>query len=752
MKQFLLFFMLICNYMLCGAQATSITIDNQTPGWLSSKIGYGDQKTVKNLTVTGYVNLSDLYFIGDLMSKHNLSGHLNLTYAEVVDTEFSDSPTSIGGSLSMFNLDKKVVLDRFSIPKSLSTISPYLLARLQVDTLDYGSEHCYVLTKFLVNNRSYATNYCPKVLIVREGVTKIQLFGTDEGDEKNLQTVLLPHTIDSIGDNAFASCTNLSSVNLPDGIQSIGKGAFEETSLTPDTLYLPSSLKTYYSNSFPVSNGQVILLGNNVERFDNSSWHITKQTKLTFIINRVSPPIFIKGSHDSSYNPSYSDGKDLSSCTLYVPKEGYSMYSDPNYNSVGGTWSGWSNPYSHATIKQLPIFVSNIILTHSSETLNVGSFLNIMAEVLPVNADNKNILWTSSNSNIASVDFDGLVRAISSGKALIKATSQENPIIFATCEITVHQPLQAISLSHKDLSLKVGETFENMTVSYFPTSSDNKTVIWRSSDENIIKVNPNGKITAISAGEAKITVFSEENYDIQDECFVKVVQPATGLELNKTVLELAEEESEQLLATVTPNTATNKTVNWTSSDTSIALVSPNGTVYGIKQGQATIMATAVDGGFVALCKVTVRAKTILVDEIIINPTTFTGKIGETFYISASFRPENASNKTIDWSSSDNNVATVNNGYVQLIGKGTAVVAAKSCDGSEVEAICTINVANDSGIESIKIDKDSIVKIYTVTGYQIYEGRLKDAHLSSGFFIIKCNGKVIKARIGCESSL
>ena len=84
MKQILTLFMLTISYMLCGAQATSLTIDNQTPGWLSSKINYGDQQTVENLTITGYINSTDLSFIGTLIQKQKLSKSVDLSEATSV--------------------------------------------------------------------------------------------------------------------------------------------------------------------------------------------------------------------------------------------------------------------------------------------------------------------------------------------------------------------------------------------------------------------------------------------------------------------------------------------------------------------------------------------------------------------------------------------------------------------------------------------------------------------------------------------
>lgn len=690
MKYLFLFVTILCCSVLCRAQATSLTVDNQTPGWLSSKINYGDQQTVRNLTVTGYVNLADLSFIGDLMSKHNLKGHLNLTDAEFVDTEFVDSPTTAGGSLTMFQLNEIVSIERFSIPKCFSEISPYLLAGVQPDTLDYGSERCQVLTKFLVTNRYCGTNNTPKVLILREGLTKIQIFGTDEGDEKMLQTIVLPNSLDSIGNNAFKGCSNLANINLHDNINTIREGAFAETSVKPDTLYLPKSLKIYYTNSFPIKKGQVIVLEDEITRFNNNSWYLKKTTNATYIINKVTPPIFVKGASANSY----SDGKELSGCTLYVPKEGYAMYADPEYNSVGsgGTWSGWTNPYSHAQLKTIYIGVESITLNPSTASLNVGSTLNLMATVLPENADNPSLTWTSVNPNVVSVSRDGLVTAIACGNTTIKAYSVEDPNIYATCEISVHQPLQAITLNTKNLTLNVGETYNDLSLSFYPATADNKSVSWQSSNPEIASVDANGRIIAIKAGTSKIVVTSLEDSNIKDECTVTVIQPVTGIVLNHYQIELTEDESQQLIASVLPDDASNKNINWTSSDVSVAMVSPDGTVYAVKEGQASIMATTIDGGFVALCKVSVKAKTVLAESLSLSVQTLKLSVSETIQLVATLQPENVTNKSLHWSSTDSNIATVSdNGLVTGISEGNAQIIVTTTDGSDIAAICDITV-------------------------------------------------------------
>lgn len=693
MKQFLTLPLLLCSYILCGAQATMLTVDNQTPGWLSSKIAYSDQQTVENLVVTGYVNQTDLSFIGTLMEKHSLNGCLDLTDAVVVDTQYAETSSSTIDE--MFELSQWVKLKRLSLPLSLPRISPYLLARVEADTLVYGSSRCNTLTPFLTDNAYYTSNASPKVLILRDGVSKIDKFYQSNGRTKeNLLAVLLPQTIDSIGDNAFKGVSNLSYINLPNSIHTIGKSAFAETSIIPDTLCLPTSLKVYNTSSFPIINNQVIILGNDVERFDNQDWTLTKNTTATYIINRVVPPTFNKGAKYDWYQPSYSDGKELSGCTLYVPKNGYSMYADPEYNSVGpgGTWSGWSNPYSHAKVKTIYIPVINISLNHSLCNLNVGNSINLTADVRPNDADNKDIVWKSNNPSVASVDNDGLVSALSCGNAIITASSKENASINATCEIAVHQPLQSIFLTPTNIRLKAGEMYEGLSISYNPATADNKHVTWQSSNPSIATVDSNGKITAIAGGEVIITVTSEENQAIKAECIISVIQPVTGISINKSAIELIEDESEQLIATITPDNASDKKINWTSSDVSIAMVSPDGTVYAIKQGQATIMATTVDGDFVALCKVTVKAKVIMATAIRLSHDFETIAIGEKLQLSAVLEPENITNSNVSWTSTNPNVATVNStGLIQALSQGVTQIIATTTDGSNLSAICEIVV-------------------------------------------------------------
>lgn len=760
MKQLLTFLLLLCSYILGGAQATTLSIDNQTPGWLSSKINYGDQQTVESLTITGYINASDLKFIGSLMQKQKLHQSLNLSEVGIVG-EASNDDNEISYD-NIFGLTAAVNVNLLSLPKSIRTPTPKSNIKpfryLSVDTLVYGSETCQEYNNALwgyIYSGGSGAGSSPKHLILRDGVTTIEAYACDNyqynsyGNNVKIETVSCPVSMKFIGTGAFRECNSLRFINLPDNITEIQKLAFEKSSYTPDTLKLPESLNVYYTNSFPIKNGQVIELGSNISKFDNESWVLKKDMAVTYVINREVPPIFRKGARYSSYQDSYSDGKELLGCTLYVPKGGYSMYTDPKYNSVGagGTWSGWTNPYSHANIKTIHIPVEEITLNHSSTSLNVGNSIDLVASVLPTDADNQSILWSSSNHKVASVSPDGVVTAISCGNAVISAYSSENPNIYATCEVIVHQPLQTITLNAKNITLTAGQTYDGLSLTYYPATADNKDVTWQSSNTDVVTVDSEGKITAIKGGESKITVCSVENSNIKDECMVTVLQPTTGISLDKTDVEITEDESIQLIATVLPENASNKKVNWMSSDVSVAMVSPNGTVYAIKSGQANVMATTVDGGFAALCKVTVKAKTIQISDIRLSTNSGTIAVGETLQLNAIIAPDNASNKTIIWSSTNPTIASVNaSGLVTAISEGNTKIIASATDDSGVSAECTVIVSESGGIDYIIADKSIYVKIFNLKGVLVYEGVYSEASLLPDYYVIVCDGKNIKVKV------
>ena len=167
----------------------------------------------------------------------------------------------------------------------------------------------------------------------------------------------------------------------------------------------------------------------------------------------------------------------------------------------------------------------------------------------------------------------------------------------------------------------------------------------------------------------------------------------SGITLNKTALNLTIGASESLVATISPSNATNKDVEWTSSNTNVATVDTKGKVTGVSSGSATITVKTKDGSKVATCNVTVKNPVISVTGVTLNKTALNLVTGASESLVATISPSNATNKNVEWTSSNTNVATVDTtGKVKAISTGSAIITVKTKDGAKV-ATCNVTVKN-----------------------------------------------------------
>ena len=188
----------------------------------------------------------------------------------------------------------------------------------------------------------------------------------------------------------------------------------------------------------------------------------------------------------------------------------------------------------------------------------------------------------------------------------------------------------------------------------------------------------------------------------------------TGVSLNKTSLSLVEGGSESLTATVSPDNATNKAVSWKSSDTGVATVDGSGKVTAVKAGSTTITVTTTDGGKTATCSVTVTSKTVSVTGVKLDNGKLELKAGVTAQLTATVEPSDASDKSLEWTSSDAKVATVAaSGKVTAVGVGSATITVKTKDGGKT-ATCAVTVA-PVAVEGVTVDpaKSEVVEGNTV---------------------------------------
>ena len=183
----------------------------------------------------------------------------------------------------------------------------------------------------------------------------------------------------------------------------------------------------------------------------------------------------------------------------------------------------------------------------------------------------------------------------------------------------------------------------------------------------------------------------------------------SAVTLNTTALNLTVGGSETLIATVQPVEADNKAVTWISSNTNVATVTNEGLVLAVAEGTATITVNTVDGNKTAMCTVTVTVSTttVAVTGITLNKNSTTLVVNSTEQLTPTINPANATNKSVTWSSSNNNIVSVDsNGIVTALAVGTATITVSTVDGNKT-ATCTVTVIIPTvAVTGVSIDKNN----------------------------------------------
>lgn len=391
------------------------------------------------------------------------------------------------------------------------------------------------------------------------------------------------------------------------------------------------------------------------------------------------------------------------------------------------------------TVTRRPIPVSSVTISRSELSLTAGDTFTLTANVLPANADNKTITWSSSNPAVATVAPNGFVTAISAGTATISATAGGKS---ASCVVTVTRrpvPVASITISKSQLSLTEGDTY-TLTAHVNPADADNQTVTWNITNPAVATIDSNGLVTAISAGSAIVTATAEGKVA---SCLVTVVRRSIDVEsvsISKTEAEITAGDTLQLSARVNPENADNPNLKWKSSDTEIAIVDNEGLVTALSEGVVTITAFA-NNGKSASCQVTVKRRILYAETITLSASSLELIVNEESQLSATVFPEEAVDKEVSWESSDPSVVTVTtDGKLTAIAEGKAVITASA---GKARAECQVTVTNpNSGIENI-LGSTGSADVYNLQGILI-KRRATAADLMllpSGLYIL--NGKLVK---------
>ena len=350
--------------------------------------------------------------------------------------------------------------------------------------------------------------------------------------------------------------------------------------------------------------------------------------------------------------------------------------------------------------------VTSLTITGESK-IKIGDNTTYKTEITPNNATNKSITWSSSNANVATVDSSGKVTAKGVGTTKITAKSSNGIIAEKTITIEAKEvSVSTIKIVPENITLELGHTETvNLAIQYTPSNATSKSIKnFTSSNTKVATVDSNGKVTAKGVGNAIITATSANGK--QSTCKV-VVNPnsriPTGITLNYTgTQELDEGSTLTLRSTLTPSTAVD-TLTWKSSNTKVATVN-NGVVNAISAGTTTITVTSSNAKVKAevTIKVNAKPKIIEVTEISLNKSTASLNINETLTLTATIKPSNAMDKSVYWSSSNTNVATVDaNGNIYAISPGTAIITASTNNGKT--ASCTVTVKSPNQVDSVNLN-------------------------------------------------
>lgn len=330
------------------------------------------------------------------------------------------------------------------------------------------------------------------------------------------------------------------------------------------------------------------------------------------------------------------------------------------------------------------------------------------------NVAEETVTWTSADDSIVKVETatdDDLTNwgadpnEIKNRSAFVKITglkvgtttvtaSTETRKALQDCTVTVTAlvPVTSVKLDQDELTCDSFEGLYYLNCTVYPDDATNTNVKWVSSDPDVVQVyssgDRRGQVVPQNPGIATITVSAQENPALTYDCIVTVTatRPVESISLNhdaKTFTKAG--ETLQLTATIYPDSATNKTVTWKSSDKTVATVDESGLVTAVGNGTANITATTEDGNYTATCKVTVEIPelTLSLDktELTLTQTEEQQKLTATV---------SDTEEKVTWLSSDPFVATVTrDGTVTAIANGTATITASAGDKT---VSCTVEVA------------------------------------------------------------
>ena len=610
------------------------------------------------------------------ISEYAFLSNKNLTYVSI-----PESVTSIGRN-AFYNC---TALTNITLPTTVTNIDTFAFSYTGLTSIE--------LPENLISIGDNAFAYCPALQSLTIPGTVLQLGKSVFANCTGLSSLTIQEGVTSIPSYAFNGCNALNSVIIPASVNAIGDYGFNCSGLTSVTC-LNKVIPAMSGNSFNSSsyaNGTLYVYKTVLSNYENSQlWgKFTNIEPLTVAATGL------------SINPStlfVNVGLTSQLSAVLVPEDAtddvtWSLVSATPANCIEVDVNGLvtakqigtgvvSASCNGITVNCDVIVNANpdesVVINAPSGNIYIGDSVTLSAVVFPTTIT-PDITWGSSNPDVATIDpKTGVLTALSDGGTVITAT---NDNITGSLALTV-LPIEAssVTLNQENLTLKVGES-QTLKATVLPENTTYKNVTWESNDPSVVMV-VDGVVTAIGVGSANVRAMVGQ---ATANCTV-TVNPveAENITLSASSATLKIGQTLQLIANVTPENTTDKSINWLSDNQNCATVSTQGEVIAISEGTAVI--TAECGNVTATCTITVEP--ITSEQLVMNYTAVTLKVGGTQQLTADIYPADTTDKNIVWSTSESSVATVSNGLVTAIAVGTTTITAQN--GSQT-ATCLVTV-------------------------------------------------------------
>lgn len=375
--------------------------------------------------------------------------------------------------------------------------------------------------------------------------------------------------------------------------------------------------------------------------------------------------------------------------------------------------------------------VSKLTASVDAAKLFIGQTTQVSVAYTPDTATVKEATYASKNPKIAVVDENGVVTALSKGTATIEVTAADGSAKKTSVRVVVKQQPEGISLNKTDLTINVGKT-ARLSASVTPASTNDKSVVWTSSDESIATVTSTGTVKALTPGVCTITCASRDFPTITATATVQVQQPVTRVAFTEKSISFDVNTTFQSYYEIEPSTATNQGVTFSSSNEKIATVDQNGVITGHMKGTCTITVKTTDG---SKRKGTMKVSILQpVTGVHMSKAEYRVGIDESTRIRAILEPTNASNTNMSWSIADTSIATVRGGSNRplITGKswGTTTITGTTEDGGYTTS-ATIHAGNYD-------------KAVVITDLYVSDNKIKivaknksDMNITKFFFTVTC---------------